>query len=149
EPSDGLEPSTPSLPWRIRATDHTRPIRVCRRFRRKLNRSAARRSLPSCALNLPEKPRTCPQNLSPRRRSSTTTGLRRPVFKHAPAKRTQLATSTIVNPSRGLPLALEHARDREPGGYDEHINGDESRQGPLRQRGRRPRRTQQGRPPKE
>ena len=35
-------------------------------FARNLKSSAARQSLPRYALNLPEKPRTCPQNLSPK-----------------------------------------------------------------------------------
>jgi hypothetical protein len=32
EPSDGLEPSTPSLPWRIRAAGETQEQRLLRRF---------------------------------------------------------------------------------------------------------------------
>ena len=66
KPSDGLEPSTPSLPWRIRT------------LREDLRNGAGYRAFPAAKrllvlgsppprrpLSILEKPRTCPQNLSP------------------------------------------------------------------------------------
>jgi hypothetical protein len=71
EPSDGLEPSTPSLPWRIRAVGEGWRNSACygvfpavKPFR------APGAPLPRRALRLPEKPRTCPQDLSPESRSA-------------------------------------------------------------------------------
>jgi hypothetical protein len=53
KPSDGLEPSTPSLP-------SCNPAFPCN-----LATSFAKRTLPRRALSIPENPRTCPQNLPP------------------------------------------------------------------------------------
>jgi hypothetical protein len=70
EPSDGLEPSTPSLPWRIRASPIGPVNGACEcafPASRLVLLPAA--PLPRSALSLPEEPCTCPQNLSPRKSS--------------------------------------------------------------------------------
>ena len=66
KPSDGLEPSTPSLPWRLGPTAADRP----RAARRLVFPASTRFSLPGLplpwrSLSDPENPRTCPQDLSP------------------------------------------------------------------------------------
>ena len=66
EPSDGLEPSTPSFLWRIQAAKEGLRNSACWRVfpaTTSLRRSGA--YLPRRALSLPQKPRTCPQYLSP------------------------------------------------------------------------------------
>ena len=66
EPSSGLEPETPSLPWRIQAAKEGLRNSACWRVfpaTTSLRRSGA--SFPRRALSLPQKPRTCPQYLSP------------------------------------------------------------------------------------
>ena len=66
EPSSGLEPETPSLPWRIQAAKEGLRNSACWRVfpaTTSLRRSGA--SFPRRALSLPQKPRTCPQFLSP------------------------------------------------------------------------------------
>jgi hypothetical protein len=66
KPSDGLEPSTPSLPWRTRAAGEGRNNSACLHVfpATALFRLPAV-PLPRRALTLPEKPQTCPQDLSP------------------------------------------------------------------------------------
>jgi hypothetical protein len=73
------------------------------RFRRKLSSSAARRSLPQHALNLPEKPRTCPQNLSPRWPSSVATACALSLLKH------RFATGGMGGAARGFRAAASLA----------------------------------------
>jgi hypothetical protein len=67
EPSDGLEPSTPSLPWRIRAS----ATRQQNGLTSALSLQHSRFFCPphpflEAPLNLPARPWTCPQDLSPR-----------------------------------------------------------------------------------
>jgi hypothetical protein len=66
KPSDGLEPSTPSLPWRIQPAKEGLRNSACWRVfpaTTPLRRSDA--SFPRRAFSLPQEPRTCPQYLSP------------------------------------------------------------------------------------
>jgi hypothetical protein len=68
KPSDGLEPSTPSLPWRISssAEGSRRPAsRLV--FRGSMRLRGSCRPLPRDALGGPEERGTCPQDLSPNR----------------------------------------------------------------------------------
>jgi hypothetical protein len=68
EPSDGLEPSTPSLPWRFRAAGGGLRNSACYGvFPAATAFRLPDAPLPPRALSLPERPRTCPQNPSPRR----------------------------------------------------------------------------------
>jgi hypothetical protein len=68
EPSDGLEPSTPSLPWRIRAAGGGLRNSACYGvFPATTPFRLPDAPLPPRALSLPEKPRTCPQSPSPRK----------------------------------------------------------------------------------
>jgi hypothetical protein len=66
KPSDGLEPSTPPYHGGFALSICAADSLLWSAFDRKLKSSVARQFLPQIALNLPEKPRTCPQNLSPR-----------------------------------------------------------------------------------
>ena len=65
EPSDGLEPSTPSLPWRIRAAESTLVEQRLPRISQHLWRCAGWSAHARNALTCLERPRTCPQHLSP------------------------------------------------------------------------------------
>jgi hypothetical protein len=68
KPPDGLEPSTPSLPWRIRAAGGGLRNSACYGvFPATTPFRLPDAPLPPRALSLPEKPRTCPQNPSPRK----------------------------------------------------------------------------------
>jgi hypothetical protein len=66
KPSGGLEPPTPSLPWRIRAAGEGRSNSACLYlFPATAVLCSPAAPLPRTTLTLPEKPRTCPQDLSP------------------------------------------------------------------------------------
>ena len=67
KPSVGLEPTASSLPWRIRAAATRRRNSAYQRaFPAIRIDPLSGAPLPRRALSLPQKPRTCPQNLSPR-----------------------------------------------------------------------------------
>jgi hypothetical protein len=67
EPSDGLGPSTPSLPWRIRGATAVRRNRALGGVFPAATRFLVLGSPPPRRpLSIPEKPRTCPQDLSPK-----------------------------------------------------------------------------------
>jgi hypothetical protein len=65
KPSDGLEPSTPSLPWRIALRVTWAGIPLAKPFPCNLPYSGAKPHLPRRPLRRPQKARTCPQNPSP------------------------------------------------------------------------------------
>src|SRR5690348_8735086 len=66
EPSDGLEPSTPSLPWRLRAGDGRVSLaRSTCRSPCKSRGSSVQWRASRRAPNRPDRPGTCPQDLSP------------------------------------------------------------------------------------
>jgi hypothetical protein len=84
EPSDGLEPSTPSLPWRIRVARGTERDSACYRvFPVTTPLRLPSASLPRTPLTLPDNPRTCPQNLSPKERGVATAWLHKRSIERA------------------------------------------------------------------
>ena len=71
KPSDGLEPSTPSLPWRIRAAAMWWTNRASQHASSAIWQVLLPAGdLPRRAPSLPWRPRTCPQNLAPLRSSA-------------------------------------------------------------------------------
>jgi hypothetical protein len=65
EPSDGLEPSTPPYHGGFELRRGADERRLTPRFPSNSASSSGRRALPRRALGIPERPRTCPQNLAP------------------------------------------------------------------------------------
>jgi hypothetical protein len=115
KPSPGLEPGTASLPWRIRAAATRRRNSAYQcpfpAIRIDLLSGAP---LPRRALSLPEKPRTCPQNLSPRSSRPTNFGpeLARELAKHNLASGYSRDEDFVFATETGKPVYYRNASAR-------------------------------------